>query len=790
MAVGHGGQVLCSATTADVVGSEVMLVDLGEHRLQDLDRAMHVFQVGRGTFGPLRSLDVLPGNLPAQATSFVGRHEELAAVAKDLGATRLVTLTGVGGVGKSRLALQVAAELLSGFPDGAWLCELAAAGSPDDLTQVVATALGVVQRAQMSLPESVIDFLRPRKMLVVLDNCEHLLDSAAELAEAILAGAPGVRVLATSREGLGIPGEHVWPLRSLSVTHHGPGEALGEAVVLFADRAQAVARDFVLDETCTPAVVEVCRRLDGIPLAIELAAARVSGMTPAEIAGHLDERFRLLTGGRRGRVERHQTLRATLEWSYSLLTDTERLVFDRLGVFPAAFDAAGAIGVCGRDGIERWDVIDALSSLVTKSMVGAEQAGDTTRYQLLETLRHFARERISAGGDSDRFRRRHAAHYATFAERAGAGLMSAEELVWRPVVAAELDNLRAATAWALSAPSLDDVALGVVVLNALVPQLLAKPSWGIQSWAGAALSRVDQLDPAQRAVILVAAADDAFWSGHLDQAVTLGERAMAESETFTPAMMVALGVVGPTKFATGDQAGAAVVMAEGHRRLESGDAPAWVACGLEQTAAALAALMGDTEGAEAATKRVLVSARRDGIPTVLATALAGFARVVFEHSPEEALAAAEESIGLVEAGAGDLAYDMALHTAAVIRAGRGDTGGAAQAIRTALNHGARIGDRLYFAVSIWIAGFLLAGRPDGFEAAATLGGAVSGPVLGHQATSIIAINRDGYERALASAAAGLGQAAYTKAQQRGAAMTYDQIVTFALDQIGVLADGR
>jgi len=381
MAVGHGGQVLCSSATTEVLGDEMVLTDLGEHRLRDLDRPMHVFQLGGGGFGPLRSLDGLPGNLPSSETSFVGRRAQLAEVAKELGANRLVTLTGVGGVGKTRLALQVAAELLPGFAEGAWLCELAAAATEDDLAQVVAVALGVAQRPQMSLAESIVDFLRPRRVLVVLDNCEHLLDSAARLVVAILAGAPGVRILATSREGLGIPGERLWSVPSLSVVE---GAEVGEAVALFADRAEAVDRRFVLDEATLPAVVELCRRLDGIPLAIELAAARVAVMSPAEMAGHLDERFRLLTGGRRGRVERHQTLRAAVEWSYSLLTDTDKTVFECLGVFPSSFDEQAAIAVCCPSGLERWDVIDTVAGLVAKSMVGVERSGGATRYQLLD----------------------------------------------------------------------------------------------------------------------------------------------------------------------------------------------------------------------------------------------------------------------------------------------------------------------------------------------------------------------------------------------------------------------
>ena len=348
-------------------------------------------------------------------------------------------------------------------------------------------------------------------MLVVLDNCEHLLDAAAALAEAILAGAAGVRILATSREGLGIAGERVRPLRSLAVSAELPetqrrGGAVRRAGPGGGPRLRVDARS-------VPAVVEMCRRLDGIPLAIELAAARVAGMGPAEIAGHLDERFRLLTGGRRGRVERHQTLRAAIEWSYSLLSRRERVVFDRLGVFPASFDEAAAVAVCAADGIERWDVIDALTSLAAKSMVGLERSGTATRYQLLETLRHFARDRSGTAGDLDGLRRRHAAFYAGFAERAGAGVMSDQELAWRPRLAAEMDNLRAATGWALDAADVDDVAVGVAILAGLAGEALYRPASGIGAWATAGVGRADDLDAAQRPVLLGLAAYDAFLPG-------------------------------------------------------------------------------------------------------------------------------------------------------------------------------------------------------------------------------------------------------------------------------------
>jgi len=301
--------------------------------------------------------------------------------------------------------LQVAAELLPSFSDGAWFCELAAAGDGDTLAQVVASTVGAAQRVGRSLARSIVEFLVPCRLLLVLDNCEHLLDASGQLAAAVLANCPGVRVLATSREALAVAGEQMWPVRSLAVPGAGElGQNSGDtrAVRLFCERAASARPGFELSDANQAAVVELCRRLDGIPLAIELAAARVSAMTPAEIAGLLDERFRLLTGGRRTAVERHQTLRATVDWSYALLSPVERVVFDRLAVFSGGFTMTAARAVVDGEGVEAWDVVDAVGALVAKSMVVPEAGtGEVTRYQLLETLRQYGRERLDEMGETD-----------------------------------------------------------------------------------------------------------------------------------------------------------------------------------------------------------------------------------------------------------------------------------------------------------------------------------------------------------------------------------------------------
>ena len=400
MSVAHGGQIVVSAATEEVLHDALPekygFIDLGEHRLRDLGRTERLFQVAHPDlereFAPLRTLDAFArNNLPRQATTFVGREAEIASLSELVCRSSLVTLTGVGGVGKTRLALQVAAELLPRFPDGVWFCELATASDEVLMFHAVADAVGARQREGMSMADSVVEYLRDREVLIVLDNCEHLLADAAWLASKLLQRCRGVRVLATSREGLGVAGEQLVALSSLSVPDaSADADAItaSEAIQLFVDRAVAARAGFTLGPANLASAAEICRRLDGMPLAIELAAARVTAMSPAEIATKLDDRFRLLTGGTRSRVQRHQTLRATVEWSYSLLDAKERSVFDRLGVFVGSFDAAAAETVVTDAETEGWDALQCLLSLVEKSMLLAEVTDEgTTRYRLLETLR-------------------------------------------------------------------------------------------------------------------------------------------------------------------------------------------------------------------------------------------------------------------------------------------------------------------------------------------------------------------------------------------------------------------
>ena len=411
MAVGHGGQILVSATAAALV-SGVDLQDLGEHQLRDLAGAEHLFQVrGDGliaAFPRLRTANPVPGNLPMQATSFVGRDVEVEELVGVVRTHRLVTLTGVGGVGKTRLAVQVAAELVPDFGDGVWLAELAPVGDPAAVPDAVANSLGIIRQPGRTVTESVVESLAGRRLLVVVDNCEHVLDAAADLVEAILARASRVTVIATSREGLRVGAEHLWPVPSLDVR----AGAASAAVELFVERARAAVPGFSLgDEADTHAVEEICRRLDGIALAIELGAARMVSMTPTEVLTRLNDRFRLLSGSRRG-LERHQTLRQAVQWSYDLLTSEEQLVLGCCSVFANGFDLAAATTVVD-GGLDDYEVLDLLDSLVRKSLVTATHVGGITRYGLLETIRQFAEDQLAAGGTIAEARDRHARWYAS-----------------------------------------------------------------------------------------------------------------------------------------------------------------------------------------------------------------------------------------------------------------------------------------------------------------------------------------------------------------------------------------
>src|SRR6516165_6993488 len=454
MAAGHGGQVLLAESTASLL-SGVDLVDLGPRRLRDLPTPLGVLQVRapglRTDFPPLQALDAGPGNLRPALTSFIGRESELDEVQAAVKAHRLVTLTGVGGVGKTRLAVEVAERLHDEFPDGVWFFELAAVTDPAAIPDAVAAVLGITQQPGKTVSESVASALEGRLRLLVFDNCEHVLDTAADLIEAILTQSATVRVVATSREGLGVAQEQVWPVPSLDI-----GAGIDSAAVsLFVERAQGIAPGFAMvngDESA--AAVEICQRLDGIPLAIELAASRMAAMTVSEVRDRLDQRFRLLVGSRRG-LARHHTLRHAVAWSYDLLDDTEKTVLDRCSVFAGGFDLQSACAVAGSDDLDEYAILEVLDALVRKSLLIADRSSGRTRFSMLETIRQFAEEQLVARGDASEIR---AAHSRYFAGREADILALWDSPRQREVYdwfTIELANLRTAFRWAADHNDLD-----------------------------------------------------------------------------------------------------------------------------------------------------------------------------------------------------------------------------------------------------------------------------------------------------------------------------------------------
>jgi predicted ATPase len=452
MAAGHGGQILLTESTAGLL-SGVDLVDLGPRRLRDLPTAVQVFQVqaeGLSTdFPALRALDASPGNLRAATTSFIGRESEVAELQAALKAHRLVTLTGVGGVGKTRLALQVAARMADEFPDGVWFFELAAVADPAAVPDAVAAVLGITQQPGKSVAESVAAALEGRARLLVFDNCEHVVDSVADLVEAILAASATVTVLATSREGLGVSEEQLWRVPSLDVN----SGAESAAVNLFVDRAHSVVSDFSLAQPGeADAVVEICRRLDGIPLAIELAASRMASMTAGEVRDRLDQRLRLLVGSRRG-LSRHQTLRHAVAWSYDLLDGAEKPLLDRCSVFAGGFDLQSACAVMGSD--DDFATLDLLDALVRKSLLVADRSSGRTRFSMLETIRQFAEEQLVASGAATEARTAHARYFAGREADIMALWDSPRQRAAYDWFTVELANLRTAFRWAVDHGDLD-----------------------------------------------------------------------------------------------------------------------------------------------------------------------------------------------------------------------------------------------------------------------------------------------------------------------------------------------
>jgi predicted ATPase/class 3 adenylate cyclase len=460
LAIAHGGQTIVSGVTAmqlrGVMTDRTELRDLGEHRLKDLIESEHVWQlVAPGlpdTFPPLASLGSLPNNLPRQVTPLIGREEILTEIESLVQEHPLMTLAGTGGVGKTRLALQAGADLLDGSADGVWFIELAPVRDASLIVNTIAATFGLREQANRSMLDVLLQYLRPRHLLLILDNCEHLIDEVAKIADTILRAAPQARMLTTSREPLRIAAEHVYRVPSLAVPSDDAltsDEALQYgAIALFAERARASEAKFTLSDENAPIVADICRRLDGIALAIELAAARVRMLPPRQLVQKLDERFRVLTGGNRAALPRQQTMRALIDWSHDLLSEPEQRLFRRLAIFVGGWTLDAAEAVCTDETLDGLEVVDLLSSLVDKSLVVAE--AENPRYGLLESTRAFALEKLAQSGEHEALVRRHVLWATDLGERAYEMFWTIPSSQWRAQFDPEIENARFAIDWAFS----------------------------------------------------------------------------------------------------------------------------------------------------------------------------------------------------------------------------------------------------------------------------------------------------------------------------------------------------
>jgi predicted ATPase/class 3 adenylate cyclase len=507
LAVGHGGQTLISAATAELVRDTLhegsaALRDLGEHRLRDLSHPMHIYQVSAQDldreFPPLRSLAVHPNNLPLEMTSFIGRTGDIAQIVHLYEQHRVVTIAGAGGIGKTRTALHVAGQLLDGYDDGAWLVDLA------PLTEGALIPSAIAQTLELKITNgnsasALAAELRNMRVLIVLDNCEHVIEAAAQVASILVHQCPNVRVLATSRQPLGIAGEATYALPSLPLPNaaHVPelsalAAASYGAVELFVARATSVNARFALSDSDAPTVAEICLLLDGIPLAIELAAARTKMLGPAKLRELLGERFRVLSGGSRDALPRHQTMRATIDWSHGLLDDAERTLLRRLGIFAGGWTLDAVQAVCADEPLRNADVFDLQFSLTEKSLVSPDIGSGETRYRLLESTRAYALEKLEEAGEKARLAQKHAEWVADFAERAYERTWTTALARWTPAVEAEFDNVRAALSWAFG-PGGDPV-LGGAIAGALVTFWYRRPMAGLEGrrWIDTALAAIDE----------------------------------------------------------------------------------------------------------------------------------------------------------------------------------------------------------------------------------------------------------------------------------------------------------
>jgi predicted ATPase len=765
MAAGHGGQILVAESTAGLLGG-VDLVNLGPRRLRDVPMPVGVFQVQaaelRAEFPPLRALDASPGNLRPATTSFIGRESEVAEVHAAVKAHRLVTLTGVGGVGKTRLALEVAGQLADEFPDGVWFFELAAVTDPAAVPDAVAAVLGVTQQPGRSVAQSVAAALEGRVRLLVFDNCEHVLDAAADLIEAILAASATTKIVATSREGLGIADERLWPVPSLDV---GAGVD-SAAVALFVERAQHVSPRFTVgDDGEAGAVVEICGRLDGIPLAIELAASRMAAMTAGEVRDRLDQRFRLLVGSRRA-LERHHTLRHAVAWSYDLLDDTERALLERCSVFAGGFDLHSACAVAGSpDAPDDFATLDLLDALVRKSLLVADRSAGRTRFSMLETIRQFAEEQLVARGEASEIRAAHSRYFAGREADILARWDSPRQRQAYDWFTIELANLRTAFRWAADRGDLDiaaPIATYLGLLGVWVQTL--EPI----AWAEELIEPARAVDHPRLAALYVIASQ-CFTTGRIEAAVRYSEAGQIVLGRSRDALPYGIeGMLGAVYLAIGQpERLAELCRAQLARRRDTHvNIRAWL----------VAALSAAGSGGEAmdSADGLIEAAEATGNPLLLAWALGTYGVAFREADPVGALHALGRGLVIAQDSGNRAVASVLAPFLARLEAEHGDTVSAFDHLTLAIRGFHNAGDTTAIRVPLAVLGVLF-DRLGRYEPAATIAGFALSPIATvgvPEITTAIAHLRDV-----------LGEATYESLARKGETMTTAAMVTYAYDQI-------
>jgi predicted ATPase/class 3 adenylate cyclase len=798
LSAGHGGQVLLSLPTQELVRDQLpvgtSLMDLGERHLKDLFRPERVFQLLAtglpSEFPPLRTLEAYRNNLPLQPTPLIGREKEVAEVCDLLGAeaTRLLTLTGPGGIGKTRLALQAAADLLDEFPDGTYFVQLATLTEAELFISAVAETLGVREIGEQPLDESLKDYLHERRLLLLLDNFEQVLGAAPTVTE-LLTAAPGLKVLATSRAPLGLYGEHELPVPPLTLPDlklQPPLERLTqyEAVGLFVERARAVKPDFKVTNESAPAVAEICVRLDGLPLAIELAAARIKMLPPKAMLQRLSSRLKLLTGGARDLPERQRTLRATIEWSFALLNEGEQVLFGRLAVFSGGRTLEAIEAICDAEGDLPMEVFDGVSSLLDKSLLRQEEGPNgEPRFVMLETVHEFAREKLKESAEAEEINRAHAQYFLTLAEEANPELKGANQLEWLERLEAEHDNMRAALTWALKRKEVE-VALRLGGALWWFWSMRGYHSEG-RRWLEEALAMDGRVSPEVRAMALAGVGELAFDQGDLDRAKEACQEGLElleheEGREAREAKLNLLVWLGFVAWVREEYERAKQLFEEGLALSRERSDTWWLATFLLYVAI-VPHYLGDYERATELTEESMDLFREQGDKHSLAYCLNNLAMMVYSQGDlGRAAQLTEEAVALFrELGArGDVA--LGLYNLGWIALLQDDLGRAADIYKesltlawdTGMNHIVQ-GDLEGFAC--------LAAVRGETERAARLWGAVQAL---HE-TKGIPRDTDFLAEAgarISAVRSGMGEEAWEEAWRKGRAMTLDEAVSYALEE--------